>query len=233
MVLAMPDPTVVQRMFGKIAGRYDLTNDVLSLGIHRRWRRRLVRRAAVGPGVRALDVCCGTGDLAFALRDAGAAVIGADFCAPMVAAAARKGGRGTPVAFLVGDTLRLPFADATFDLATVAFGIRNVADPRAGLAEMARVCRPGGRVFVLEFCHPRVPLVGAAYRVYFRDVLPRLGALVSGDRSGAYRYLQQSVDAFPEREAFLQTMHAAGLVDASFELVSCGIAAIYAGRVPA
>ena len=229
----MPDPTVVQRMFGKIAGRYDLTNDVLSLGIHRRWRRRLVRRAAVAPGMRALDVCCGTGDLSFALRAAGADVVGADFCAPMVAEAARKATHRAPVPFLVGDALCLPFAAASFDLVTVAFGIRNVADPRAGLAEMARVARPGGAVVVLEFCHPRVPLVGAAYRFYFRDVLPRLGALVSGDRDGAYRYLQRSVDAFPEREAFLDVMRDAGLVEPRFELVSCGIAAIYSGRVVA
>lgn len=215
-------------MFARLADRYDLTNDILSCGIHRRWRRQVVRLAEVRAGERALDVCCGTGDLAMALAAAGAQVAGVDFCPEMVEHAQRKRAGASP-SFAVGDALRLPFPDASFDLATVAFGIRNVADPLAGLREMSRVVRPGGRVLVLEFCTPDVPVLGATYRFYFRSVLPRLGALVSGDRHGAYRYLQQTVDAFPQRAQFTALMREAGLREASYRSLSMGIAAIYIG----
>ena len=125
----------------------------------------------------------------------------------------------------------MPFADASFDFATVAFGIRNVSDPRAALREMARVVRPGGRVVVLEFTKPRVPLLGAAYRFYFRRILPRLGAWISGVRNDAYRYLHDSVMAFPEREQFLALMREAGLGSPKLRLLTGGIAAIYRGEV--
>ncbi|MEZ5965308.1 MAG: ubiquinone/menaquinone biosynthesis methyltransferase [Planctomycetota bacterium] len=227
----MPEAPKVRRLFAAIARRYDLANDVLSGGTHRLWRRRLVRRVGIARGVSALDVCCGTGDLARAMRRAGAKVIGVDFCQEMVALAARKAGPDTG-AYAVGDALQLPFPDAAFDVATVAFGIRNVADPVVGLREMARVCRPGGRVVVLEFCRPRAPVFASVYGLYFRRILPRLGALVSGDRQGAYRYLQETVDAFPERDAFLRLMRAAGLENPRYEVLSLGIASIYQGEVP-
>lgn len=226
-------------MFAGVAPRYDRANRLLSLGVDCWWRRRTVAFAGVRPGERALDVCAGTGDLTIALQRAGARAIGADFCTPMLARATTKAAglsaptdrdRRAPL-FLAGDALRLPFADASFDLATVAFGIRNVADPVAGLREMARVVRPGGRVVVLEFCRPRLPLLGAAYLFYFRRILPRLGQWISGADNGAYDYLPASVLAFPERGAFLDLMTAAGLVRPRQRILTGGIAALYRGEV--
>jgi demethylmenaquinone methyltransferase/2-methoxy-6-polyprenyl-1,4-benzoquinol methylase len=135
--------------------------------------------------------------------------------------------------FVTADALRLPFEDDAFDGATVAFGIRNVSDPVAGLAEMARVVRPGGRVVVLEFARPRVPVFAAAYLFYFRRVLPRLGRWISGDRGGAYDYLPDSVMAFPERGEFSRLMTAAGLESPHFRTLTGGIAALYRAEVPA
>ena len=141
-------------------------------------------------------------------------------------------GTGRP-RFLVGDAMGLPFADRSFDFCTVAFGIRNVEDPTAALREMRRVTKPGGRVVVLEFCKPNVPILGSAYLFYFRRVLPRLGQLVNGSKNDAYQYLPDSVMAFPEREAFLALMRDAGLESPRQTILSCGIAAIYRGEVPA
>ncbi|MBL8749905.1 MAG: bifunctional demethylmenaquinone methyltransferase/2-methoxy-6-polyprenyl-1,4-benzoquinol methylase UbiE [Planctomycetes bacterium] len=232
----MPDGTTIQRMFAEVAPGYDRANRALSLGIDVWWRRCAVRTVDVRPGERGLDVCSGTGDLAFALQRAGADVVGADFCAPMLARAAAKGhgaaDRAAP-GFLCADALALPFADGVFDFATVAFGIRNVSDPVAALREMARVVRPGGRVVVLEFTKPRVPLLGSAYRFYFRRVLPRLGAWISGAKNGAYHYLHESVMAFPEREAFADVMRSAGLSSPRYRLLTGGIAALYRGEVDA
>lgn len=232
----MPDGTTIQRMFAEVAPGYDRANRALSLGIDVWWRRKAVRLLRLAPGERGLDVCSGTGDLAFALQRAGATMVGADFCRPMLARAATKPGaradRPRP-SFLCADALALPFADATFDFATVAFGIRNVADPTTALREMARVVRPGGRVVVLEFTKPRVPLLGSAYRFYFRRVLPRLGSWISGAKNGAYRYLHDSVMAFPEREAFEALMRDAGLEAPQYHLLTGGIAALYRGEVRA
>lgn len=219
-------------MFAEVAPGYDRANRALSLGIDTWWRRQAVRLTGVVAGERGLDVCAGTGDLSFALHRAGASVVGTDFCAPMlVRAAAKSGAAATPPRFLAGDALALPFADATFDFATVAFGIRNVSDPKAGLREMARVVRPGGRVVVLEFTRPRLPLLGNAYRFYFRHVLPRLGQWISGAKNDAYRYLHDSVMAFPERDDFLALMRAAGLQAPRMRLLTGGIAALYRGEV--
>lgn len=232
----MPDGTTIQRMFAEVAPGYDRANRALSLGIDVWWRRRAVHLLGVARGERALDVCCGTGDLSFALQRAGARVVGVDFCTPMLTRAAGKHrtepDRPRP-AFSCADAMALPFADATFDFATVAFGIRNVADPTVALREMVRVVRPGGRVVVLEFTKPRVPLLGTAYRFYFRRVLPRLGRWISGTKNDAYRYLHDSVMAFPEREAFEALMRDAGLAAPQHHLLTGGIAALYRGEVRA
>lgn len=229
---SMPDGVTIQRMFAEVAPGYDRANRALSCGIDGLWRRRTVRVVDVKPGERGLDVCAGTGDLAFALQRAGATVVGADFCAPMLVRACAKTAAGASAPrFLAADALALPFATGTFDFATVAFGIRNVSDPRAALREMARVVRPGGRVVVLEFTRPRVPLLGAAYRFYFRRILPKLGAWISGARNDAYRYLHDSVMAFPEREQFVALMRDAGLGAPRQRLLTGGIAAIYRGEV--
>ncbi|MBM4061566.1 MAG: bifunctional demethylmenaquinone methyltransferase/2-methoxy-6-polyprenyl-1,4-benzoquinol methylase UbiE [Planctomycetes bacterium] len=234
----MPEATTIQRMFAEVAPGYDRANRALSFGVDRWWRRRAVRMVGLRPGERGLDVCCGTGDLAFALQAAGAAVTGTDFCAPMLAIAGQKARRrnergGGPARLVAADALALPFADHCFDFATVAFGIRNLSDPVAGLREMARVVRPGGRIVVLEFCRPRLPVLGALYRFYFGRVLPRLGGWISGARNGAYRYLHDSVMAFPERGDFLALMQRAGLQRPRLCLLTGGIAALYRGEVEA
>lgn len=230
----MPAGPTIQRMFAEVADGYDRANRVLSLGVDVWWRKRTVAVAAVRPGERVLDVCAGTGDLSLELARRGATVVGADFCAPMLRhAQAKAAARTAPPRFLAGDAMALPFAAATFDLVTVAFGIRNVEDPVAALREMVRVVKPGGRVVVLEFCRPRVPLLGRAWLFYFRKVLPRLGRFVNGVDNGAYQYLPDSVMTFPERAAFRELMARAGLRAPTQTILSGGIAAIYRGEVEA
>lgn len=239
----MPDGRVVQQMFAEVAPGYDRANRLLSLGIDQSWRRRAVRLVGVQHGELGLDACTGTGDLALALRRSGATVVGADFCAPMLGKALRKGreldrgvfGNGSDrdaTQFVAADTLALPFADATFDFATVAFGIRNVSNPAAGLAELRRIVRPGGRVVVLEFCRPAGHWFAPLYRLYFGRILPVLGGWISGARRSAYQYLHDSVMQFPERADFVGLMEHAGLVRCRFQLLTGGIAALYRGEVP-
>lgn len=227
----MPEARAVQAMFARIANRYDFLNRVLSAGIDRRWRARLVRRLGATTDLRVLDVACGTGDLAFELAEAGARVVGLDFTHEMLTIARGKD-RAQRVPFLNGDALALPFEAASFDAATIAFGLRNLADRGRGLAELARVVRPGGQVMVLEFSLPRSRLLAGPYRFYFTRVLPRIGALVSGDGE-AYRYLPDTVLAWPRPEALQREMEAVGLVNCGFELLSGGIACLSFGAAPA
>jgi demethylmenaquinone methyltransferase/2-methoxy-6-polyprenyl-1,4-benzoquinol methylase len=240
-------PLRVRRMFGEIARRYDFLNHFLSLGIDRRWRRRTVRQvppATDGPlaGAAVLDVCTGTADLAVAYWRAGQGrvpVVGADFCRPMLevgaekcrragAAIRSKGGAG--VTLVEADGQQLPFADATFQIVTVAFGLRNQADTARGLAEMARVCRPGGRVAVLEFSMPRNRVLGKLYGLYFRHVLPRVGQALARNRQEAYHYLPASVGEFPQAEAMADALRRAGLHDVRHYPLSFGIATLYVGE---
>lgn len=227
----MPDPVQVRSMFGRIAGRYDLLNRVLSLGIDRDWRRAAVALLEPLAGRRVLDVCCGTGDLALALARAGADVVGVDFTPQMLRIANTKRG-GARAGFACGDALRLPLADGGVDAATIAFGLRNVADRGAGLAELARVVRRGGRVLVLEFSMPPGRLLGASYRFYFTRLLPLVGGLVSGDR-GAYRYLPRTVLAWPEPDELQREMERLGLVDCGHRALTRGIACLHWGTVAA
>src|SRR5262245_20308655 len=227
----MSDPRAVRAMFARIARRYDLLNRLLSGGVDRRWRKAVVRRLGDVRGSLLVDACCGTGDLSLALERAGARVLGVDFTPEMLSLARAKGaGRGAR--FVAGDALALPLPDGRADAATVAFGIRNVADRARGLRELARVVRPGGAVLVLEFSLPRGRLTGALYRFYFTRVLPRLGGWISGD-PGAYRYLPDPVLAWPTPGEPPAEMERAGLEQCGYQLLSGGIACLSFGRVPA
>jgi demethylmenaquinone methyltransferase/2-methoxy-6-polyprenyl-1,4-benzoquinol methylase len=228
-------------MFGEIAGRYDFLNHLLSLNVDRYWRWRTVRKAPVVGNAPVLDVCSGTGDLALAYdraADGAVPVVGTDFCPEMLVRAAEKSRRRgridnpSYVAFLEADTLRLPFTDDTFQIVCVAFGLRNVSDTDGGLREMTRVCRPGGRVVVLEFSLPRWQPFRAIYGWYFRRVLPRIGQWLARNRYDAYTYLPTSVGEFPEREALCERMKTAGLAEVRYHSLTFGVATLYIGRKP-
>jgi demethylmenaquinone methyltransferase / 2-methoxy-6-polyprenyl-1,4-benzoquinol methylase len=224
----------VRDMFASIAPRYDAANEVLSFGAHRSWRRAAVRLSRVRPGDRVLDCATGTGDLAFAMKRAvgpGGEVVGTDFCAEMLASAPAKAKRaGLDVRFEVADALALPYGDASFDVASIAFGIRNVDDPLRCLREMARVVRPGGRVVVLEFGQPRGPF-GALFRAYSRVVMPAVGGILTGNRA-AYEYLPRTAAAFPAGDRFLAMMDEARRFSArEAHPVWGGTAYVYVGTV--
>ena len=195
-------------MFASIARRYDAANEVLSLGIHRGWRRTAVRISGAAAGQRVLDCATGTGDLALEFKRAvgpTGQVIGTDFCAEMLRAAPGKAGRaGLLVHFAIADALALPFPQGHFDAASIAFGIRNVDDPVRCLREMARVVKPGGCVIVLEFGQPKGPF-GALFRAYSRGVMPVVGGLLTGNRA-AYEYLPRTAARFPAGAKFLDLM---------------------------
>jgi demethylmenaquinone methyltransferase/2-methoxy-6-polyprenyl-1,4-benzoquinol methylase len=221
-------------MFSSIAGRYDRANAVLSFGVHRLWRRRAVLRSGARPGDAVLDCATGTGDLAIAFKKrvgATGRVVGTDFNADMLAAAPRKAARASvDVAWEVQDAMRLGFPDASFDVSSIAFGIRNVDDPAAALGEMARVVRPGGHVVVLEFGTPRA-WMRPFFSAYSAVVIPVVGGLVSGNRE-AYRYLTRTSAAFPTGDAFLALMRSTGrFAAARTEPLTGGIAYLYIGTV--
>ena len=227
----------VREMFTAIAPRYDLLNHVLSFNVDRVWWRRTARafrHILTRPDARILDLCCGTGDMAFALRrQAGKSrpqILGADFSHAMLRRASSKSAAGDPVvpSWIEADALRLPFPDAHFDLVTSAFGFRNLADYDAGLLEIVRVLRPYGECGILDFGEPK-GVLGDLYRIYFKQVLPRIGTLVSGVR-GPYAYLPASVERFPAPEEMLLRMKNAGLAEASWNPYSFGIAGLYRGK---
>ena len=215
------DPARIRSMFASIATRYDRANTVLSAGVHHLWRRRAVRRAGVRRGQRVLDCATGTGDLAIAFHNAGAEVVGIDFTPEMIDLARAK---ARDIRFEVADVMSLPYSNDSFDIASIAFGIRNVADPMKGIAEMARVVRPLGRVIVLEFGQPP-----RWFSMYHKHVLPRVGALVTGNRD-AYQYLQSSTSEFPRGEEFVDLMRRSARFDSiRFEPLTFGIANLYVG----
>lgn len=228
----------IRRMFGNIAPHYDFLNHLLSLNVDHYWRWKTTRLAPPEGDAPILDLCTGTGDLALAYDQAAAGrvpIIGADFCPEMLVRAVDKTqrcGAAERIRYIETDAQRLPFPDNTFQITTVAFGLRNVTDTDRGLAEMVRVTRPGGRVVILEFSRPRNWLFGGIYRFYFRCILPLVGQLISRSQDNAYRYLPESVLEFPEGEALAARMRQHGLTEVRFHPLTFGIATVYIGIKP-
>ncbi len=224
----------VRQMFTSIAPRYDLLNHVLSMNVDRLWWKRTARTFAgilAQPSAQVLDLCCGTGDMTFALRrkagKSSATILGADFSHAMLQRAGEKSG-GTALRWVEADALNLPFQDAYFDLVTSAFGFRNLTDYDAGLHEILRVLRPGGECGILDFSEP-AGLMGPLYRIYFKHVLPKIGTMISGVR-GPYAYLPASVERFPAPEEMIARMRNAGFREASWTPYTFGIAGLYRGK---
>jgi demethylmenaquinone methyltransferase/2-methoxy-6-polyprenyl-1,4-benzoquinol methylase len=222
----MQDPGFVKRAFGEIAPRYVLTNHVLSLGIDILWRRRAARLAATLAPRNVLDLATGSGDLALAVQRACpfANVAGADFCPAMLDLARRRG----ICALVLADGLQLPFDDAAFDLVTIGFGLRNMADYPAACREIARVLRPGGHVIILDFSLPRGPL-RPVYRFYLHRILPLAAGILTGKRK-AYQYLAGSIESFPSGQAMSELLAAAGFPDPEWIPLNGAIASIYLGE---
>jgi demethylmenaquinone methyltransferase/2-methoxy-6-polyprenyl-1,4-benzoquinol methylase len=228
-------PERVRAMFTAIAGKYDLNNRLHSFGLDQGWRREVVSWAAVTPETDAVDVACGTGDLTELLADAGArSVLGIDYTPAMLdvarvkTAGKRRPGRAEPT-YRTGDATRLELPDASFDVLTIAFGIRNVGDPEAAIREFHRVLRPGGRMLILEFSEPRNPLVRLGNRIYTRHLMPWTATLLAGDRSGAYRYLPKSVATFRTPEELAGLARRAGFADLGLRPLTFGTCTVIRG----
>jgi demethylmenaquinone methyltransferase/2-methoxy-6-polyprenyl-1,4-benzoquinol methylase len=225
------EPDQVRAMFDRITPAYDRMNRIMSLGMDGSWRTLAVRASGAAPGDAALDVCCGTGDLAIELLDAVSTrgrVVGLDFSDAMLAAARRK---SSQIEWVRGDALALPFADAEFTAATIGFGMRNLADPQRGFAELARVVRPGGRVVCLELTDPPAWATPFA-RLWTDRAVPLLGRLVARE-TDAYRYLPASVRRFPPADELAAVMARAGLRRVRYRRLSGGAVAVHVGTVPA
>lgn len=225
----------VRDLFATVAGRYDLINDLQSFGLHRLWKRRLVRMAALRPGERVLDLCCGTGDIAFALAAQGVSVTGVDFSEPMLSVARRRGGdaarsgaTGQGPSFEQGDALALRFAERTFDAVTIGYGLRNLRSIDSGLAEMARVTRPGGRLLVLDFGKPRNAVWRWLYFLHLRTAVPVMGRLLCGD-ADTHGYILESLRRYPEAEIIGERMQAAGWKDVDWIGLLGGVMTIHRG----
>ena len=228
----------VREMFTRIAPRYDLLNHLLSLELDRLWRARAARRLhaiLARPDALVLDLCCGTGDLAFSLaHSARARIFGADFSRAMLlrakekSAARSRANSALPLTFLEADALRLPFADFSFDLVASAFGLRNLANYEEGLREILRTLKPRGTLAILEFTEPTSGLLGNVYRWYFRRLVPGIGGLISGDRS-AYSYLPASVSLFPRAADLASLMRAVGYAAVDFQSWTLGAVALHTG----
>ncbi|MFO0967848.1 MAG: bifunctional demethylmenaquinone methyltransferase/2-methoxy-6-polyprenyl-1,4-benzoquinol methylase UbiE [Gemmataceae bacterium] len=228
--------TRIRSMFENIAPSYDLLNHLLSCNIDHYWRWRTTRLVPPMGAAPILDLCTGTGDLALAYDRAAAGrtpIVGADFCHGMLERAtvkAKQARASSRIRFLEADAQKLPFPDGMFQIVTVAFGLRNVTDTDRGLAEMARVAQPGGKVAVLEFSRPRGKILGALYNFYFRRVLPLVGQAISRSKDNAYRYLPESVMEFPDGEALAERMRRQGLRNVRFHPLTFGVATLYIGE---
>lgn len=230
-----PDPEKIRSMFSKVAAKYDKANSVLSVGIHHLWRKKLVQLSEAKSGMSILDCATGTGDLAIAFKKTvgtSGSVIGTDFCKEMLEPAPDKAKQqNLDIKFELADVTQLQFADKSFDVVSISFGIRNVNNPVKALQEMARVTKPGGKVMVLEFGQMDFPVVSNLYNFYSEKILPKIGGLVTG-QGDAYEYLQKSSAAFPCKQNFLKLMKEADcFTNTSFTPVSFGIAYIYKGIV--
>jgi demethylmenaquinone methyltransferase/2-methoxy-6-polyprenyl-1,4-benzoquinol methylase len=224
---------VVRAMFAEIAPSYDRLNHLLSINIDKLWRRFTVKKledVLARPDALALDLCCGTGDLTLELEPY-ARVIGCDFCHPMLVIGHGKivAGGTRRAALIEGDALRLPFADASFDAVTIAFGLRNLENIGEGLVEILRVLKPGGRLAVLEFSSPVIPIFRQAFEFYFHRILPHIGAFISGSKS-AYTYLPRSVRDFPDQKKLARIMQESGYTDVRYHNLSGGITALHLGE---
>lgn len=229
----------VRRMFGSIAKRYDLLNHLLSLNIDRSWRRFTTRKVPPSSGVPVLDVCTGTADLALEydkVAKGGCPVVGVDFTHEMLAVGLKKVAKtraGDRIALIEGDAQHLPVPADTFGVVSVAFGLRNVSDTVAGIDEMVRAARPGGKVAVLEFSRPRGRILGPLYLAFFRKVLPRVGQAIAPNADSAYHYLPKTVLEFPDGQDLLDLMASRGLVDLEMHPLTFGVATLYVGVKPA
>jgi demethylmenaquinone methyltransferase / 2-methoxy-6-polyprenyl-1,4-benzoquinol methylase len=230
----------VRQMFDRIVPRYDVMNHVMTGGLDIHWRKMVAKQAATladRPSARVLDVATGTGDLAFAIEDAGVPkVVGLDFSEKMIVTARTKArkrpsGAASRVEFLVGDGMSLPFEDASFDACTISFGLRNMEDYTAAIREMSRILRPGGKFICLEMTPFRRPILGPLFRVYFEKVVPVVGGVLSGDLK-AYQYLPRSVRAFPPADGLAEICRIAGLEDVRYQLLGFGAVAIHSGTKP-
>jgi len=226
-----PTTERVRGIFSSIADRYDLFNAMASMGIDRGWRRELVRACTLTPASRVLDLCSGTGDVAFALAEQGrpAEVVATDFVPEMLAVAEKKAAERrpeTPVLFSVADAQDLPFPDASFDVATVAFGVRNLPERERNFAEVLRVLKPGGRYVILEFSTPSFAPWRAAYHVYLRQAIPAIGGVLTGDRAG-FVYLNDSIRQFPTQPQLAAELRDAGFSAITWKDLTGGIVAIH------
>ena len=224
----MEDKAVwVQDMFGRIAGRYDLLNHLLSFNLDKRWRARAVKRLSsilARPNAQVLDLCCGTGDVLLAMEDHAASTLGSDFCHPMLLAATRK----CKSPLFEADALALPLKNDSLDLMTCAFGFRNLANYDQGLEEFLRVLKPGGVAAILEFSQPTNRVFGAFYGFFSTRVLPKIGGMISGS-SDAYSYLPESIQKFPGAEALAAKMKTAGFARVEFDRMTGGAVALHLG----
>ncbi|QEV99170.1 demethylmenaquinone methyltransferase [Microbacterium caowuchunii] len=225
------DPQRVSGMFDQVAQNYDRTNTVLSLGNDKLWRIATTRAVAPRPGQRILDLAAGTGASSVALARSGAEVVAADFSPGMIAEGARRHGDVPGLSFVEADATALPFGDAEFDTVTISFGLRNVNDPRAALAEMRRVTKPGGRLVICEFSHPQHPLFAGVYRFYNDRVLPIVAKGVSSNAE-AYDYLNESIKDWPDQRTLSTWLREAGWTDVAYRDLTFGIVALHRARAP-
>ncbi len=219
-------------MFDEVSPRYDLINDVLTVGNDRLWRIATTRAVAPRKGMRVLDLAAGTGTSSAAFAAHGAEVVAADFSEGMLAEGRRRHAGNPLIEFVWADAMDLPFEDDSFDAATISYGLRNVSDPRKAIAEMVRVVKPGGRIVIAEFSTPPSGIVRGPYSFYGRHVLPRIAGAINRDAAEAYKYLNESIEAWPDQDKLARWLREAGLERVAYRNLTFGIVALHRGFVP-